>query len=221
MLYFAMNLKNFSIFCNIVSHSVVVNSRVLEMGRSIMEDSNIVELLYNHDDKGLVETKNKYDGLLNILSFRIVRNDSDVSECVNDTYLKVWDSIPPHRPDNFKSFICKLVRQISIDKYRYNHRKNRYKEGDIYLSELDYDIKSERDIDEELENRLLVGKLNKFLSELKTENRVLFMRKYFLFEDSKSLAKRYGISENTINVRMLRIRNKLQKYLESEGYEFE
>lgn len=186
-----------------------------------MEDNEIVELLFNHDDIGLVETKNKYENLLNGISFRIVRNKEDVSECVNDTYMKVWDTIPPYRPNCFKSFICKIVRQISIDKYRYNHRKSRNNDKNVYLSDLDYEVSDNRNIDDEIKEKLLVGVLNNFIEELDIENKILFIRKYFFFEDSKSLSKRYGISENNINVKMLRTRNKLKKYLESEGYVIE
>ena len=183
-----------------------------------MEDEEIVELLYVHDDKGLVETKSKYNDLLNSLSFRIVRNREDTDQCVNDTYMKVWDTIPPYKPNYFKSFICKIVRQISIDKYRYNHRKERDNSEIVYLSDMDYEVKDKKNIEDELSERLLVGELNKFIDNLDVENRVLFVRKYFFFEDSKSLSKRYGISENNINVKMLRVRNKLRDYLESEGY---
>ena len=186
-----------------------------------MEDKEIVELLYNHNETGLKETKNKYDNLLNSLSYQIVGNKADAYECVNDTYMKIWDSIPPNKPTYFQSFICKINRQISIDKYRYNHRQTRNSNNLVYLSDLDYEIKSNKNLEDELQERLLIGTLNKFIDNLDIENKVLFIRKYFFFEDTKTLSKRYGMSENNINIKMLRIRNKLKKYLESEGYNIE
>ena len=186
-----------------------------------MEDGKIVELLYVHDENGLKETKNKYDNLLNSLSYRIVGNKSDAYECVNDTYMKIWDSIPPEKPIYFQAFICKIIRQVSIDKYRYNHRKGRNSNNLVYLSDLDYEVKSNKNIEEEIQERLLIGTLNKFIDKLDVENKVLFIRKYFFFEDTKTLSKHYGLSETNINVKMLRIRNKLKKYLESEGYTIE
>jgi len=86
---------------------------------------------------------------------------------------------------------------------------------------MDFEVKDKNNIEDELSERLLVGELNKFIDNLDIENRVLFVRKYFFFEDSKSLSKRYGISENNINVKMLRLRNKLREHLEKEGYKIE
>lgn len=175
-----------------------------------MEDEKIVELLYEHNEKGLIETKNKYETLLNSLSYKILRNHADSRECVNDTYLKIWKTIPPYKPTFFKSFICKIIRQISIDKYRYNHRKNR-----CALSDLDYDIKDNKD---KISEKLLINTINDFIENLTTENQVLFIRKYFLFEETKELSKRFNMSETNINVKLFRIKNKLKKHLESEGY---
>ena len=175
-----------------------------------MEDERIVELLYEHNEKGLTETKNKYEQLLNSLSYQILRNKEDSNECVNDTYLKIWKTIPPYKPTFFKSFICKIVRQISIDKYRYNHRKNRYT-----LYDLDYEIKDNKD---KISEKLLINTINDFIESLTIENQVLFIRKYFLFEETKDLSKRFNLSETNINVKLFRIKNKLKKHLESEGY---
>ena len=186
-----------------------------------MEDEKIVELLYVHDEDGLIETKNKYDNLLNTLSFGILRNKSDSDECVNDTYLKVWDTIPPYRPNFFKSFICKITRQLSIDKYRYNHRKNRRNDNNISLSDLDYEISDNKNVEDEFDKNMLIESINKFLDDLDTTSQVLFIRKYFFFEDTKSLSKRYEISETSINVKLFRIKKSLLKHLESEGYKIE
>lgn len=186
-----------------------------------MEDTEIVELLYVHNEDGLTETKNKYEGLLNSLSYGIVRNMEDSNECVNDTYLKVWETIPPYKPSFFKSFICKITRQLSIDKYRFNHRKNRNNSNSVYLSDLDYEISDKKTIEDEFDKNMLMDCINNFLDSLDTTSQILFIRKYFFFEDSKSLAIRYGMSETNINVKLFRIKNNLLKYLEREGYNVE
>lgn len=182
-----------------------------------MEDEKIVYLIYNRDENGIIETKKKYETLLNSLSYEIIRNKEDASECVNDTYLKIWHTIPPYKPNYFKSFICKIVRQISLDKYRFNHREMR-KNNSIPLTNLDYQISDFKNIDDELSNKILIDTINTFVLKIDIESRVLFVRRYFFFENTKSLSKRYGMSETNINVKLFRIKKKLKKYLEREGY---
>lgn len=181
-----------------------------------MEDNKIIDLLYNHDENGLEEVKSKYNKLLYSLSFNILKNDDDVNECINDVYMKIWSIIPPYKPTYLKSFICKLVRQISIDKYRYNTRNN-----NVLLSDLDYDIKCDSNIENSINEKLLIDEINKFIENLNAEDKVLFIRKYFMFEDVKSLSDRFGLSVTNINVKMLRVRNKLLKKLEKEGFVIE
>ena len=184
-----------------------------------MEDGQIVELLYIHDEKGLKETKNKYNSLLYNLAYGILMNKEDSEECTNDTYLKIWKVIPPNKPNFFKAFICKITRQISIDRYRYNHSKNR--SNNISLNDLDYEIKSNENIEEKINENELVEKINIFLSNLDIESQVLFVRKYFFFESLDELENKFNISKNTINVKLFRIKKKLRRYLESEGYNIE
>lgn len=172
-----------------------------------MEDIEIVNLIYNRDDYGLDELRKKYNELLYNLAFNVLNNNSDSNECVNDTYLKIWKSIPPYKPTYLKSFICKIARQISIDKYRSNKRK---REQETLLNELDYDISSSYSLDDEVYKNELVNYINLFLEKLDIETQVLFIRRYFLNESVKSLSKRFNIGETNISVKLLRTRNKLK-----------
>ncbi len=192
-----------------------------QKGVIILEDEKIVDLLYVHDESGLEETKNKYESLLSSLAIGIVRNQDDSSECVNDTYLKIWNVIPPNKPQFYKAFICKIVRQISIDKYRYNHRKARNSDNVVMLSDLDYEISDNSSIEDQVSERQLINKINDFIGNLDIESQVLFVRKYFLFEETKSLSERFDINESNINVKLFRIKTKLRNYLEKEGYVIE
>ena len=183
-----------------------------------MEDIEIVNLIYNKDGLGIEELKNKYNILLYNLAFAILNNESDSEESVNDTYLKVWKTIPPYKPTYLKSFVCMITRQISIDKYRKNNRK---RQKETSLNELDYDISSSYNLDDEFYKNELVDYINLFLEKLDIETQVLFIRRYFLNESVKSLSKRFNIRETNISVKLLRTRNKLKKYLELEGYKIE
>jgi len=186
-----------------------------------MEDENIVNLLYVHDEKGLVFTKEKYNLLLENLSFGIVRNKSDSEECVNDSYLKLWNVVPPYKPNFLKSFLCKITRQISIDKYRSNNRKLRDINKQKYLSDLDYEIGYSSNVEDKLNEQILIEVINNFIDNLDIESQVLFVNKYFFFKTSKEISSMFSLNESYINVKLHRIRKKLIKHLESEGYSLE
>lgn len=183
-----------------------------------MEDSEIVNLIYNRSEIGIEELRNKYNQLLLTLAVAILKNNSDSEESVADTYLKVWKTIPPYKPNFLKAFVCKLTRQISIDKYRANHRKNSQESS---LNDLDYEIVSNYSIDDEFYTSELVKEINTFLEHQDVENQVLFIRRYFLNEPIKLLSKRFKINENTISIKLLRMKKKLKLYLERSGYSIE
>lgn len=190
-------------------------------GSDIVEDEKIIELLFEHDENGLKELTKKYDLLIKKIAYGILNNNSDTEECVNDTYLKVWSTIPPYKPDYLKPFLCKIIRQLSIDRYRFNHRGKRNKKQNISLNDLDYEISDNKNVDDEFNSKLLMEYINNFISDLDVVSQTLFIRKYFLFEETKTLSKRFNLSENYIDVKLFRIRNKLKKYLESKGYNLE
>jgi len=190
-------------------------------GSDIVEDEKIIELLFKHDENGLKELTKKYDLLIKKIAYGILNNNSDTEECVNDTYLKVWSTIPPYKPDYLKPFLCKIIRQLSIDRYRFNHRGKRNKKQNISLNDLDYEISDNKNVDDEFNSKLLMEYINNFISDLDVVSQTLFIRKYFLFEETKTLSKRFNLSENYIDVKLFRIRKKLKKYLESEGYNLE
>lgn len=183
-----------------------------------MEDSEIVSLIYNRSEIGIEELRNKYNQLLLTLAVAILKNNSDSEESVADTYLKVWKTIPPYKPNFLKAFVCKLTRQISIDKYRANHRKN---EKETSLNDIDYEIASKYSTDDEFYASELVNEINSFLEKLDIESQILFVRRYFLNETVKSLSDRFDINENKISVKLLRVKKKLKLYLERNGYSIE
>lgn len=155
------------------------------------------------------------------LSFHIVKNKEDSEECVDDSYIKVWNTIPPYKPKYLKSFVCKITRQLSIDRYRYNHRQSRSMDKEVPLSDLDYDIRSQTDVKEEVFARDLERLINDFVISLDVQSKVLFVNKYFLLKDSKEISRQFEISENLLNVKIFRLKKKLTQYLEREGYVLE
>lgn len=181
-----------------------------------MEDLDIVNLIYNRNEIGIAELKVKYNELLYTVALSILKNNVDSEESVNDTYLKIWRTIPPYKPNYLKSFVCKITRQIAIDKYRANHRKH-----EELLNELDYEISSSYSLDDEFYKNELSNLINVFLEKQDAESQVLFIRRYFLNESVKSLANRFEMTETNVSVKLLRTRKKLKKHLEMEGYKIE
>ena len=184
-----------------------------------MEDQIIIEKLYVHDEEGLILAKDKYGRLLVSVAYNILSNLEDAKECEEDTYLKAWKVIPPYKPSFLKSFLCKLTRQISIDLYRKNKSRGKYNLSS--MEEIDYEISSKDNIEDSINEQELSRKINEFVTSLDEEDQIIMIRKYFLFDDSKTICNMLNISENSLNVKAFRIRKKLIRYLEREGYRLE
>ena len=141
----------------------------------------------------------------------------DSEECVNDTYLKAWNSIPPNRPKLLKAFLGKITRNLSIDLYRKNRTKGRSGEVEIAIEELEGVIPSSEDIFKTLDEKYLVEKINEFLESINRQDRKIFLLRYFYLHSSKDIEKLTDIKVSTINTILYRTRNKLRKHLEKEG----
>lgn len=182
-----------------------------------MEDKNIVDLYWNRKDSAIVETSEKYGSYLFKISFNILYSKEDSEECVNDTYLKAWNSIPPNRPKLLKAFLGKITRNLSIDLYRKNRTKGRSGEVEIAIEELEGVIPSGEDIFKTLDEKYLVEKINEFLESINRQDRKIFLLRYFYLHSSKDIEKLTDIKVSTINTILYRTRNKLRKHLEKEG----
>lgn len=186
-------------------------------GGNCVEDKNIVDLYWNRKDSAIVETSEKYGSYLFKISFNILYSKEDSEECVNDTYLKAWNSIPPNRPKLLKAFLGKITRNLSIDLYRKNRTKGRSGEVEIAIEELEGVIPSSEDIFKTLDEKYLVEKINEFLESINRQDRKIFLLRYFYLHSSKDIEKLTDIKVSTINTILYRTRNKLRKQLEKEG----
>lgn len=186
-------------------------------GGNCVEDKNIVDLYWNRKDSAIVETSEKYGSYLFKISFNILYSKEDSEECVNDTYLKAWNSIPPNRPKLLKAFLGKITRNLSIDLYRKNRTKGRSGEVEIAIEELEGVIPSGEDIFKTLDEKYLVEKINEFLERINRQDRKIFLLRYFYLHSSKDIEKLTDIKVSTINTILYRTRNKLRKHLEKEG----
>lgn len=182
-----------------------------------MDDQKIIELFFDRSELAIQSLAAKYEKLLHKISFHILQNDEDVAECINDTYLGGWNAIPPARPNPLSAFVCKITRNLSLNKYRANTAAKRDASMDVSLEELALSIPTPS-AEEEWSAQELGRNINRFLNTLELENRVLFVRRYWFADSVGDIAKDLRISENLASVRLGRIRKQLKKFLEQEGY---
>lgn len=184
-----------------------------------LEDSKIIDLFFARQEQAIVELSNNYGAVCSKIARNILSNSLDAEECVNDAYLGAWNTIPPKRPDPLSAYICRIVRNISIRRYHFNTAVKRNSFYDIALDELEECLASASSVEEEVSAKELSGLLDRFLETLDTENRVMFMRRYWYADSVSDIAENFHMSSNNVSVRLSRIRTRLKKFLRKEGYE--
>ena len=183
-----------------------------------MEDSSIVDLYLARDERAICETDGKYGKKLYSISRRITENGADAEECVSDTYLGAWTRIPPHEPRTyFFAFLARIVRAASIDRCRKSMRQKRTAHVEELTKELEECIAAPDDLACRLDDRAIADALNGFLGTLTPETRQIFLRRYWYFDSIDAISKYTGHSQGKIKSMLFRTRQKLRKYLESEG----
>lgn len=186
--------------------------------RSIMDDSRIIELLFERAENALDEVSHKYSRLYKGIIREVLGDECDVEECGNDVLLAVWNTIPPNRPYSLPSYICKIARRIGINRFKYNTRQKRNTGYIVLLSELDDCLPADVTLDDYDERgELIHSVLSDFVRNLDPETEILFVRRYIYLESVADLAKRFELDENRISVKLYRARKKLKKVLEKEG----
>ena len=176
-------------------------------------DREIVELYWQRSERAIQLTHRCYGGLCTKVAMNILGNPSDAEECVNDTYLKAWKSIPPERPRALGAFLTRITRNLALDRFRAKRRQKRDGEFTVMLSELGDCIPAPEEAADELP-----ALLNEFLAGLKETDRRLFVRRYWYAMMPAALAKREGMTVNAVTVKLYKTRNKLRKFLEERGY---
>ena len=184
-----------------------------------MDDKQIIELFFKRDEAALSETQEKYGKYCLKIAGNILEDVEDSKECFNDTLIMAWNKIPPLVPVSLKAFLGKIVRDISLSKYRENHAGKRYNAMTVMLDELEDCIPSGINIEDQAERRELIGMVNDYLEGIKTEDRVLFVRRYYFGESVKALSEEYGCSENRMTQKLLKLRRKLKAFVKKGGYE--
>ena len=181
-----------------------------------MEDSRIIELYFARNEDAIRHTDDTYGRQLLCLADRIVKNDQDAEESVNDTYLKAWNTIPPHRPQYFFAYLAKICKNFALDRLDWKAAAKRKAEVVSLTQEMESCIPdAARSC--EVDRKELSMILDTFLRTLTPENRMVFIRRYWYMDTVAEIAVRYGIGESAVQMRLNRTRGKLRDYLQKEG----
>lgn len=185
-----------------------------------MDDKDIVKLYWDRNEQAITETSSKYGNYCLSIAKNILSSHEDAKECVNDTYLNTWNSIPPQKPKILSAFLGKIVRNLSFNKYKATHSLKRggY-EIDLILDELGEIVSGNESVEDIVIRNELIVVINEFISNLSEEKRYIFVRRYWYSDKISTIANHCNRTENYIHVELNRIRKKLHKYIIERGYD--
>ena len=182
-----------------------------------MEDLQILETLFARSEKALAALAEKYGkGLLN-LAMNILGSRADAEETVNDTYLALWNAIPPQRPEPLAPYVYRTGRNQALKRLRANTAQKRDSRYDLCLEELS-DALPGGTAEEALDARLLGQAIDRYLATLSRDQRVLFIKRYWFGKSVSDIAKEAGLSAGAVSTRLSRMRAALRAQLEKEDF---
>ena len=181
-----------------------------------MNDSQIVALFFDRDQRAIEETAAKYGNYCYSIVHNILQSKEDAEEAVSDTYLAIWNIIPPEKPDPLEGYVYRTGRNVALKKLRFLRAQKRSSQYDISLDELSA-VLSGGNLEEALDARELGLAIDRFLDTLPKQSRILFMRRYWFMSPIKDIARDVDMSESAIKVSLMRTRNEFKAHLEKEG----
>ncbi len=184
-----------------------------------MQDQEIVALYHQRDERAIVQTETKYGAYCTGIAQNILQNMQDSEECVNDTWLRTWNSIPPAKPENLRTYVGKITRNLSLNRLEYRHREKRGG-GEVMLAldEIGEVAAPDADLAAQIEREEFSRILNAFLWSLPERDCCVFIRRYYYLESVERISERYAVSQAAVFKILSRARGKLRKALEEEGY---
>lgn len=180
-----------------------------------MEDSKIIALYFQRSQAAIAETKNKYGPYCTAIAYNILASFEDAEECVADTYLKTWESIPPNRPQRLKGYVGRIAHNLAINRYRANNSQKRGQLSQI-LAELQ--VVSLEEPQDVLERKQLAEKISEFVRNLPTQKQKIFVLRYWYYDSITAIGDATGMKPERVKTELYRMRQKLKAYLEKEGF---
>lgn len=189
-----------------------------QSGNGYMADEQIITLYWNRNEQAIRETHVKYGDLLYHLAYNILHDRCDCEECQNDTYLGIWNAIPPSRPALFQAFITRIMRNIAINRYKEKQTKGRVpSELTVSLEELLTSLKDEEPFDCEDGQSELGQLINEFVHELNEKQQYIFIGRYYMADGVKTIAEEMAMTESGVYKELRRLREDFRMYLERNG----
>ena len=184
-----------------------------------MEDAEIVQLYWDRNELAIPATAEKYGKYCRAIAGNILGSREDAEECVNDTYLRAWTSIPPSRPGLLSAYLGKITRNLALNRFRYYTAEKRGGgEVPLVLAEIAELVSDTDGVEQEMDRRALAEAVSAFLAQLPAERRRLFVRRYWYLDGVAHIAVRFGMTENQVSVTLSRLRAKLKNYLVERGF---
>lgn len=177
-------------------------------------DNEIIELFFSRSERAICETGEKYGRLCRKVSYNILMNEEDMEECINSAYQKLWENIPPKKPESLCGYLCKIVRNLAI-----NIRRKSFSYEDNCLEELSEVLSDENTVEKIYDSKQTAGFINAFLTKQKKQNRMVFTARYYFGMSVKEIATSYDMSEDAVKSRLRRMRNELREFLSERGVE--
>ena len=180
-----------------------------------MDDNRIIDLYFTRDERAIEHTRAKYDKLLYHVSYKILHSNPDAEECVDDTYMKAWGTMPPERPNILSAFLCKITRNISLNRYMQNKVRGRMMTTERVFEEI---AECVPDMAGPISDDLaLRDAINGFLESMTPLSRRIFVKRYFYMMTVKEISVDMATSVSNVKVSLMRSREKFKAYLEKAG----
>ncbi len=179
-----------------------------------MEDHDIIALYFDRNENAIRETAQKYGAYCGSIALNILSSAEDTEECLNDTWLRAWNSIPPHRPNVLRVFLGKITRNLALDRYKARNAEKRA--GGEFAMSLD-ELKECVGAEDERDSAVIGESISRFLRGQSKETRGVFVCRYFYCDSIADIARRFGMSEGKVKTLLFRTRAKLKIHLEGEG----
>lgn len=182
-----------------------------------MEDSKIIDLYWARQESAIAESSSKYGRYCGAIAYHILQNPEDAGECVNDTWLRAWNAMPPHRPEKLSAFLGKITRNLALDLHK---RLYADKRGggrvELALDELEECIAGDNPLESAADTLVLTEAINAFLQGMPIEKRRIFVLRYWYLWSVREIAEHLQVSENKVTSVLFRARKELKRYLEKE-----